>query len=74
MITADRLNSLINLTPSAIQALVPKSAIKYESSEFLGLTNAGQFCYQMGYLDDTATKYTKVFITATTTGMAASQG
>ena len=46
MITAQELRRLSELTASKLSALLgPKTS--FESAEFLGLTNGGQFCYKV---------------------------
>jgi hypothetical protein len=61
VITADKLQLLINM-PSAMleQALPKKNRPKLKSAKFLGITNGGQFCYSVV---DTDGGEGKVFLT-----------
>jgi hypothetical protein len=60
MITADKLQLLINM-PSAMleQALPVKGRPKLKSARFLGITNGHEFCY---LVTDTEGAYSKVFL------------
>jgi hypothetical protein len=67
MITADKLKTLTTFTAPALQRALGKKAIGYEfkGSEFLGITNGGQFCYSVVYgsEDFEGTDSTKVYLT-----------
>lgn len=55
MITADRLKTLTTFTPVALARGLELSGYKgvsFESAEFLGITNGGQFCYSVTYFDE----------------------
>ena len=61
MITADKLQLLINMPAVMLeQALPKKNRPKLASSKFLGITNGGQFCYSVV---DTDGNDSKVFLT-----------
>ena len=67
MIMADRLKRLISLGPrdlSLILADTGYTGCAFESAEFLGLTNGGDFCYKVTYYDDAGTgpEVGKVFV------------
>ena len=48
MITADKLQLLINMPTAMLeQALPKKNRPKLASRKFLGITNGGQFCYSV---------------------------
>ena len=67
MITADTLKALSNFTAEAITRAIRVSGYKKDSfteAKFLGLTNAGQFCYMCTYEDEVGNEDTcKVFLT-----------
>ncbi len=55
MITAETLNALTTLSPTALKQALARSGYKdcsFESTKFLGITNGGQFCYRVTYHDD----------------------
>ena len=55
MITADKLKLLSALEKHNLSAILDQSGYtgcSFESAKFLGLTNGGQFCYQVKYWDD----------------------
>ena len=65
MITADKLKLLTNM-PAAMLTMGIQSAgykkDRFTSAKFLGLTNAGQFCYTAVYIEDNEECNTKVFV------------
>lgn len=64
MITADTLKTLTTFTAPALQrALGKKAEDDFTSAKFLGLTNAGQFCYMVTYKVKGGTDSTKVYLT-----------
>ncbi len=69
MITADRLKTLTSFTPKALAhglAASGYTGASFETAEFVGITNAGQFCYRVTYFDDRGTGQVetgKVFLT-----------
>jgi len=69
MITADTLKTLTAFTPKALARALAVSGYtgaSFESAEFVGITNAGQFCYKVTYFDDAGTGQVetgKVFLT-----------
>lgn len=71
MITATTLQTLTTFTKSALARALAVSGYTgaaFESAEFLGLTNGGQFCYKVTYYDDAGTgeiETGKVFLTYT---------
>jgi len=66
MITADRIRQLAYLgtvqVEQALQRNYPRDQVRF--SRFLGITNAGQFCYEISYMDQelNGLAYTKVFV------------
>jgi hypothetical protein len=55
MITAEKLKLLSTLEKHNLVAVLAQSGYtgcSFESAEFLGITNGGQFCYQVKYFDD----------------------
>lgn len=67
MIMADRLKQLTSFGPrdlSLILADTGYTGCTFESAEFLGLTNGGDFCYKVIYPDEsgTGTAVGKVFV------------
>ena len=49
MITAERLQHLINQTPKTLTELVDKEGVEFCLSEFKGISNGGQFVYKVLY-------------------------
>ena len=35
---------------------------KFDTCEFVGITNSGDFCYKVSYIDDGAQDFTKVYV------------
>lgn len=71
MITANTLKKCAWLDQLDIERLLRKSYPNYpkgrvQTSEFLGITNGGQFCYKIGYHDvevrDQELAHCKVFV------------
>jgi len=54
MITADKIRQLAYLDTVSLETALQKnySKDKVKSSKFLGITNGGQFCYQIQYFDE----------------------
>lgn len=55
MITAETLNTLTSFTAPALEralAIAGRPVPQIRSSRFLGLTNAGQFCYRIDYANE----------------------
>lgn len=66
MITADKLKILTTLTPTGLTAFLHSSGYKQDrvtECRFLGLTNAGQFCYEIDYDNFGTKEYRKAFLT-----------
>jgi hypothetical protein len=67
MITAERLTLLTTYNAGALQKALGKRADGYDfkGAKFLGITNGGQFCYNVvfGSPDFKGTDSTKVYIT-----------
>ena len=68
MITADRLKTLTSFTPKALAhglAASGYTGVSFETAEFVGITNGGQFCYRVTYYDDNTeqNEVGKVFLT-----------
>lgn len=68
MITARTLKGLISFTTKDLQKILDTSGYSmcsFETAEFLGMTNGGQFCYKVTYYDETGTEEVetgKVFV------------
>jgi hypothetical protein len=66
MITADKLTLLTNMPAAMLTMGIQQEGYKgdsFTSARFLGLTNAGQFCYTVTYEEDNEEHVTKVFLT-----------
>ena len=65
MITAERLVLLTSYNAGALQKALGKDAqgLEFTSSKFLGITNGGQFCYQVVFHVQGGTDSAKVFLT-----------
>ena len=67
MITAERLAELTNFTAEALTRALADSGYMDETfltARFLGITNGGQFCYQVQFEDeDQGLMFSKVFLT-----------
>ncbi len=58
MILADTLKTLTSFGPKGLAVVLDKSGYSmcsFETAEFLGITNGGQFCYKVTYHDDAGT-------------------
>lgn len=68
MITVDTLRKCSWLDSITLEGLIRKSYPEDHvlTSEFVGITNGGQFCYQVGYqdpdLNEQGLTYCKVFV------------
>lgn len=66
MISAETVRLLGNLSVSSIGAFALqnkiKNAEKFVSSEFLGITNGGEFCYSVKCEDGNTTVTKKIFL------------
>jgi len=67
MITAEKLKMLTELGPKGLQAMLGKKSEGYDfaGAKFLGITNGGQFCYNVVFRseDFKGTDSTKVYLT-----------
>ncbi len=65
MITAEQLKTLSSFTAPALHRALGKAAKDYEftGAKFLGLTNAGQFCYHVDHKEKNGSESAKVFLT-----------
>ena len=69
MILADTLKLLTTQTPTGLTQILKASGYTgcfFKSATFLGMTNGGDFCYQVTYHDDAGTgeiETGKVFLT-----------
>lgn len=71
MITAAKLATLTQFSAAALSRAIQLRGYKedsFKAARFLGLTNAGQFCYSVSYDEDGNTEETKVFLTHNTDG------
>ena len=65
MITADKLRLLTNMPPVMLTEGIRESGYKkdkFETSEFLGMSNGNQFVYKASYIEDNEFKECKVFV------------
>ena len=65
MITAEKLKLLTSLTPTGLTQFLQSSGYKRDrvtECQFLGLTNAGQFCYKIDYDNFGTKEYRKAFL------------
>lgn len=67
MLTADKVKLLTTMGPTALKLTLASSGYTgqaFKSAKFIGITNGGQFCYQVTYFDDAGTgeETDKVFI------------
>lgn len=64
MITADKLALLTSFPTDMLKKLLGKKAenTEFVGCKFLGITNAGQFCYTVVYKVKEGTGSTKVFV------------
>ena len=67
MILADTLKLLTTQTPTGLALILKHSGYtgcSFKSAKFLGITNGGDFCYQVTYYDDAGTgeEVGKVFV------------
>jgi hypothetical protein len=66
MITAERLAYLTSMTPAQLTQTVQASGYKKDrvnECRFLGMTNGGQFCYEVDYDDFGTPTKCKLFVT-----------
>ncbi len=68
MITADTLSRMTTITAEGLTALIQEAGYKgdtFKEAKFLGITNGGQYCYQVLYFDADygEDRFTKVFVT-----------
>ena len=68
MITADTLKRMTSYDAQGLTALIYASGYKkdkFKEARFLGITNGGQYCYEVLYFDNVLEEdvYTKVFVT-----------
>ena len=74
MITVDTLRKCSFLNTLTLEELIRKNYPEDHvlTSEFIGITNGGQFCYKIGYQDidlaDQGLTYCKVFVRVSDTG------
>lgn len=65
MITADKLRLLTNMPPVMLTEGIRKTGYKkdkFETSEFLGLSNSNLFVYKVSYIEDNEFQECKVFV------------
>ncbi len=58
MITAETLRGLMSFTTKDLAKILDTSGYSmcsFETAEFLGMTNGGQFCYKVSYYDEAGT-------------------
>ena len=65
MITSSKLSLLTNMPTFMLQTALGKAAKgrEFSASEFLGITNGGQFCYSAIYSQEDQPVACKVFLT-----------
>ncbi len=55
MLTADKVQILTTMGATALKMTLASSGYSgqsFKSAKFLGITNGGEFCYQVTYFDD----------------------
>jgi hypothetical protein len=65
MITAEKLATLTQFSAAALTRAINLAGYKrdsFKAARFVGITNAGQFCYTVSYDQDGNTEETKVFL------------
>jgi hypothetical protein len=65
MVTADKLKLLTNFPAFMLTTLIQQAGYKkdkFNTAKFLGITNGGQFCYSVTYVEDGEECNTKVFL------------
>jgi hypothetical protein len=65
MITADKFKLLTNFPVFMLTTLIQQAGYKkdkFNTAKFLGITNGGQFCYSVTYVEDGEECNTKVFL------------
>jgi len=65
MVTADKLKLLTNFPAFMLTTLIQQAGYKkdkFNTAKFLGITNGGQFCYSVTYVEDGKECNTKVFL------------
>jgi hypothetical protein len=65
MITSDKLKLLTNFPAFMLTTLIQQAGYKkdkFNTAKFLGITNGGQFCYSVTYVEDGEDCNTKVFL------------
>jgi surfactin synthase thioesterase subunit len=66
MITAQELTRITTLTPGALTQMIREAGHKKDqflAARFLGITNGGQFCYEVEYMHEKdKVSRTKVFV------------
>jgi hypothetical protein len=65
MITADKLRLLTNMPPIMLTEAIRQMGYKkdkFETAQFLGITNAGLFCYKVEFIEHNEFVETKVFV------------
>jgi len=65
MITAAKLKLLTNFPVFMLTTLIQQAGYKkdkFNTAKFLGITNGGQFCYSVTYVEDGEECNTKVFL------------
>jgi len=71
MITADKLKLLTNMPAAMLTMGIQQAGYKgdsFETAEFVGMTNAGQFCYLTTYEEMGERHQVKVFVNYDPTG------
>ena len=67
MITAETLTTMTTFTAHALSMALEHSGYKgnntFESAKFIGITNAGQYCYGVTYMEHGELEESKVFLT-----------
>lgn len=65
MITADKLRLLTNMPPVMLTEGIRQSGYKkdkFETAEFLGMSNGNQFVYKASYIENDEFQECKVFV------------
>jgi len=65
MVTADKLKLLTNFPAFMLTTLIQQAGYKkdkFNTAKFLGITNGGQCCYSVTYIENNEECNTKVFL------------
>lgn len=76
MILANEINKFTTLDHTELSRACARNGymnMVFESSEFLGITNGGDFCYRVSFHEDDQTHIGKVFVSKHVSGEAVAE-